>query len=471
MATTTKFVFGVVNSAYTKGAIGTCLSNGTQKTVALTKYGGSTNDFGGDPHVLALNKNVTIDGSTCYAATIASDYTYVVTYRGKTVYGMYDGLTFGSPKKVAKSDNESSFSTTNVWNATNPYSLVMGTDYFYINDYDMTSYDSSTNGTNSIYLIKASDFTQKMVYYIAPTVSGYSRCSCVALNEYNGMLLALFIYYKSNSDGSFTYTNSKLILLPKNETTTTPVSAIATVNCGLNASTITVSGNYVYVTSYGGKQVAGGNSASKIEVFQISQSGSTYSFTLKKTITPSNIPSETNYGSTKGNFMGIEVVTGTDNKNYAVILVARYNSAYSQYEYALFRFLESTIQTTGTLSQAGYKTVETISPAGATWGFIKDRATGELFIATGKGIGKVNATTSSVTVTDITNASDYAISSSVTGYVLNTATYNAHVAASSTAKGGKETLSVTTVPAGTVQTVIRPHLTREEIQALQESKS
>ena len=40
-----------------------------------------------------------------------------------------------------------------------------------------------------------------------------------------------------------------------------------------------------------------------------------------------------------------------------------------------------------------------------------------------------------------------------------------------TTKGGKETLSVTTVPAGTVQTVIRPHLTREEIQALQESKS
>lgn len=383
------------------------------------------------------------------------------------MYGIYDGINFGSPKEVAKSDNESSFSTTNIWNATNPYSAVMGTDCFYINDFDMTSEDA---GTNKIYQIKASDFTQKLVYYTAPTVSGYTRCSCVALNEYNGMLLALFNYYNYSS-GTFNYTNSKLVLLPKNESATSAVSAIATVNCALNANTVTVSGTYVYVTSYGGKQVAGGNSASKIQVFQISQSGSTYSFTLKKTITPSNIPSGTNYGSTKGNFMGIEVVTGTDNKNYAVILVARYNSSYSQYEYALFRFLESAIQTSGTPSHAGYKAVATVSPAGATWGFIKDRATGELFIVTGKGIGKVNATTSSITVTDITNASDYAISSSVTGFVLNTATYNAHVAVSGIAESGEEKLSTTAVPAGTVQTIIRPHLTREEIEVLQESKS
>ncbi|MBQ7418393.1 MAG: hypothetical protein IJV18_09990 [Acidaminococcaceae bacterium] len=463
MATTTKFVFGVVNSAYTKGAIGTCLSNGTQKTVALTKYGGSTNDFGGDPHVLALNKNVTVDGSTCYAATIASNYTYQTSYRGKAVYGLYDGLTFGSPKKVAKSDNESSFSTTNIWNATNPYSAVMGTNCFYINDFDMTTTDA---GTNKIYQINASDFTQKMVYYTAPTISGYTRCSCVALNEYNGMLLALFNYYNYSS-GTFTYTNSKLVLLPKNESATSAVSAIRVFSNGLpNANTLTVSGNYVYVTSFGGAQVAGGNSNSKIQVLKITQSGSTYSISSVRTIEPSNIPSETNYGTTNGDFMGIETVTGTDNNSYAVILVARYNNTYSQYEYALFRFLETAIQASGTLSQAGYKAVETVSPAGPTWGLIKDRATGELFIAIGKGIGKVNATTSSITVSNITNASDYAISSSVTGYVLNTATYNTHVAVSSTAKGGEETLSTTTVPAGTVQTVIRPHLTREEIDAL-----
>lgn len=71
MATATKFVFGVVNSAYTKGAIGTCLSNGTQKTVALKKYGGSSNDFGGDPHVLALNTNLTVNSfGTIPAGTV-----------------------------------------------------------------------------------------------------------------------------------------------------------------------------------------------------------------------------------------------------------------------------------------------------------------------------------------------------------------------------------------------------------------
>jgi hypothetical protein len=463
MATATKFVFGVVNSAYTKGAIGTCLSNGTQKTVALKKYGGSSNDFGGDPHVLALNTNLTVNGNTCTAATIASNYTYATSYRGKAVYGIYDGINFGSPKAVAKSDNETSFSTTNIWNATNPYSSVMGSTCFYINDYDMTS---STSGTNSIYQIKASDFTQKMVYYTAPTVSGYNRCSCVALNEYNGKLLALFIYY-NYSGGTFTYTNSKLILLPKNDSATSAVSALATVNCNANASTITVSGNFVYVTSYGGQQVAGGNSTSQIQVFQITQSGSSYSFSTIRTITPSNIPSGAGYGTTKGNFLGIETVMGSNNKSYVVILVARYNNTYTQYEYALIRFLETAIQATGSLSSAGYKSKTTITTAGATWGFIKDYATGELFMATGNAIYKVNASTSTVTVNAITNATDYAINSSTTGYVLNTATYNAHVTVSkNNTDDTEEERSFGTIPAGTVQTVLRPHLTREEIEAM-----
>ncbi|MBR1662353.1 MAG: hypothetical protein IJ694_08810 [Acidaminococcaceae bacterium] len=461
MATTTKFVFGVVNSAYTKGAIGTCLSNGTQKTVALTKYGGSTNDFGGDPHVLALNKNVTVDGSTCYAATIASNYTYQTSYRGKAVYGLYDGLTFGSPKKVAKSDNESSFSTTNIWNATNPYSAVMGTSCFYINDFDMTTADA---GTNKIYQINASDFTQKMVYYTAPAVSGYTRCSCVALNEYNGMLLALFNYYNYSS-GTFTYTNSKLVLLPKNESATSAVSALATVNCSPNANTITVSDDYVYVTSFGGAQIEGGNSASRIQVIKITQSGSSYSMAVQKTYTPNSLSSATTYGRT-GDFMGVEVVKGTDNNNYAVILVARFENNYDHYRYQLVRILESTFRT-GSLSGATYFTPSaTVSPAGATWGLIKDRATGELFIAIGKGISKVNATTSTVTVTAITVASDYAITSSVSGYVLNTATYNAHVAVTSAA--AQTEVEKAALSSGVVQTVIRPHLTREEIEKLRQ---
>lgn len=460
MATATKFVFGVVNSAYTKGAIGTCLSNGTQKTVALKKYGGSSNDFGGDPHVLALNKNVTISGSTCYAGTVVSNYTYSTTpyiwARGEAVYGMYDGLTFGSPKKLAKSDNETSFSTTNIWNATNPYSLVMGTNYFYINDYDM-----HTANTGSIYQIKASDFTQKLEYY-SLTDTNYQRCSCVALNEYNGMLLALFIRssYDSNTN-QFSYGNSTLVLLPKNETTTSAVTALASVNCTANASTITVSDNYVYVTSYGGVQTAGGNSTSRIQVIQITQSGSTYSMSVKKTISPTKLPSGTSYGQ-NGNFMGVEIVTGSDNNKYAVVLVAKYNSAWTQYQYELVRTLESNLRA-GNLNNPNYL-YGTVGTPGATWGLIKDKATGELFLANGVGILKVNATTSTVSVTSITVASDYAINSTTSGHVLNTVTYNAHVAVSK--DGITEICSIAEVPAGTVQTVIHPHLTREEIKLL-----
>ena len=460
MATTTKFVFGVVDEVYSQGVIGTCLSNGSQKTVALTKYAGSANDFGGDPHVLALNKNVTIDGSTCYAGTIVSNYTYDTGYRGKAVYGMYDGLSFGSPKKVAKSDNETDFSTTNLWNATNPYSVVMGTNCFYVNDFDMTTENA---GTNQIYQINASDFTQKMVYYTAPTVSGYTRCSCVALNEYNGMLLALFNYYNYAS-GTFTYTNSKLVLLPKNESATSAVSALATVSCRPNANTITVSGNYVYVTSYGGAQVAGGNSASRIQVIKITQSGSTYSLTaLPKMITPSMLPS-TAYG-TSGSFMGVEVVN-INNSNYAVVLAAKYNTGWTQYEYELVCVPESNLQSVNLDSAISYYGV--VTTPGATWGLIKDRATGELFVATGVGISKITTTTSSITVSSITSASDYAITATATGHVLNTVTYNAHVAVTSAASQVQMEKSATvSTPSAVVQTVIHPHLTREEIALLQ----
>ncbi len=458
MATVTKFVFGVVNSAYTKGAIGTCLSNGTQKTVALKKYGGSSNDFGGDPHVLALNADITVNGNTCNAATIASNYTYQTSYRGKAVYGIYDGINFGAPKAVAKSDNETSFSTTNIWNATNPYSSVMSSSCFYINDYDMTT---SNAGTNNVYQIKASDFTQKMIYYTAPTVSGYNRCSCVALNKFSGKLLALFIYY-NYSGGTFTYTNSKLVLLPKNDSATSPVSALATINCNANASTITVNGNYVYVTSYGGQQVAGGNSTSKIEVIQISQSGSSFTMTLSNTITPSSLSTTTGYGQT-GNFMGVEIITGTDSKKYAVVLVAKYNSSWTKYEYELVRVLQNTLRA-GSLNNASYYYNSNVTPPGATWGLIKDSSTGELFVVTGGGISKVNATTSTVSVTSITVASDYAINTSTSGYVLNTATYNAQVTVSKDADKGEA--NTTAIPVETVQTVIRPHLTSEELAIL-----
>lgn len=466
MATTTKFVFGVVNSAYTKGAIGTCLSNGTQKTVALTKYAGSTNDFGGDPHVLALRANLTVNGNTCNAATIASNYTYQTSYRGKAVYGIYDGINFGSPKEVAKSDNESSFSTSNIWNATNPYSAVIGSTCFYINDYDMTT---SNAGTNNIYQIKNSDFSQRMVYYTAPTVSGYNRCSCVALNEYNGMLLALFIYY-NYSGGTFTYGNSKLVLLPKNDTATSAVSAIATVDCNANASTITVSGNYVYITSFGGAQVAGGNNTSQIDIILITQTGSSYSMAISgNSITPLNLPSSSGYGQV-GNFMGVEVITGSDSNNYAVILVAKYNTNWTKYEYELVRVLESTLQS-NSLTNATYKYVSSITPAGATWGLIKDSTTGELFVVIGKGISKVNASTSTISVSTVTIASNYSITSSVKGYVLNTATYNANVTVNSTSKETDVEKSTTvSVPTGTVQTVIRPHLTKEEIEILTKNK-
>lgn len=461
MTTLTKFAFGVVNSSYTKGAIATCRSNGSSKTVVLKKYGGSSSDFGGDPHVLALRTGLTVNGNNCRVATIASNYTYQTSYRGKAVYGIYDGISFGSPKAVAKSDNETSFSTTNIWNATNPYSAVMGTNYFYINDYDMTT---SNAGTNNIYRIKASDFTQNMVYYTAPTVAGYNRCSCVALNEYNGMLLALFIYY-NYSGGTFTYTNSKLVLLPKNETTTTAVSAIATVNCTANASTITVSGNYVYVTSFGGAQAAGGNSTSRLQVIKITSSGSSYSMTLDYTITPSNLPSGTTYGK-KGNFMGVEVVTGTDNNSYAVILLAKYDTSWTQYEYELVRVLESNLQA-GSLSSPNYY-YATVTTPGATWGLIKDKLTSELFLVNGVGICSVDATTSTISVNSITVASDYNITTSISGHVLNTATYNATVNVSK--DNSLEEISTTKASADTVQTVIRPHLTREEIELLCQNK-
>lgn len=461
MTTVTKFAFGVVNSTYTKGAVCTCYSNGTAKTKVLTAItlGSANENLGGDPRVLALHKNLTVSGSTCYAGTIVSNYTYTIGERGAAVFGLYDGLTFGPPKKTAISDNKTGFSSPNVWNVTNPYSVVMGTNCFYLNDYDMAQ---ATTRRNSVYQMNAAPFTQKRKYYTAPAVTNYPKCSCVALNEYDGKLLALFIYYTA----SLSYANSKLVLLPKNESGTSAVSALTTASCGKNASTITVSGDYVYVTSFGGKQNPGGNTTSKIEVFKITFNSSTnkYSFTNKKTITTSMLPlplppPNKSYGQT-GNFMGVEVVTGSNNQKYAVILLAKYDSGYTKYEYELVRVLESNLRA-GKLDNPNIKYESDVNPAGATWGLIKDSATGELFMAIGKGISKINASTSTIGVTAVTTANEYTIETGHTGYVLNTAVYNAHVAV---AKGAAERAAA--VPAPGVINVIRPHLTVEEIKEL-----
>ena len=150
--------------------------------------------------------------------------------------------------------------------------------------------------------------------------------------------------------------------------------------------------------------------------------------------------------------------------------MAKYNTNWTKYEYELVRVLESTLQS-NSLTNATYKYVSSITPAGATWGLIKDSTTGELFVVIGKGISKVNASTSTISVSTVTIASNYSITSSVKGYVLNTATYNANVTVNSTSKETDVEKSTTvSVPTGTVQTVIRPHLTKEEIEILTKNK-
>lgn len=365
-----KFGLGIVTDDYSEGWISSCLSDSTQKYTVLTSVPDGTGsvsaiDMGTDPRVIPISDS----------ATLADNYHYSSSAVGDGVYGVYNPS--GSISTVpaweqlqTATTNQASYPAAKTWTAANPYGALQKDEKMYLSDYDNGKIFRYTTTSNAY----SEDAFGSNPYYFAPTLpTGATRAGAMGMDVQANGMVAAFTFY-GVSGWNYTYQPSGLYLLPVNNTATASVSALASTTCTKNVNGTTVHGDFVYTTAFGGMQQDGGNDTSTLQVFQITGSGSSASLNLKKTITPAMLPntapdtSSPNFGQS-GDFLGVEIVS-VNGVNYAFILLANYDSGYTKYTYQILKVAETTLQAGG-LSGAA-RVTGTVSPAGASWGLLKD---------------------------------------------------------------------------------------------------
>lgn len=413
-----KFGLGMVTADYSTGWISSCLSDSTQKYTVLTSVPDGTGsvsaiDMGTDPRVIPISDS----------ATLANNYHYSSSDIGNGVYGVYDPS--GSVSTVpaweqlqTATTNQTSYPAAKTWTAANAYGAIQSGSKMYLNDYDTGKIFRYTTDSNA--------YSEDGVYYSPTIPSGASRAAAIAMDVQTSGIVAVFSFY-SVLNWVYTYQNSGLYLLPLGNTAPLPVTEYDSTDCGKNVNGETVNGDYVYVTSFGGSQQAGGNTASTLEVFTIANE----EFTKKATITTSMLPDTsgddyTVHFGTAGDFLGVEIVP-VDGNNRAIMLLAHYDTNYTKYDYELLSVSESVLQA-GTLNGAICVT-GTVSPAGASWGLLKDD-NNDLYLVDGVHIKKINP--SDLSMTTVCSASDFTsdgTSSGTAGGLLNTAGIVIHASA------------------------------------------
>lgn len=433
-----KFGIGVVRTqvvdsqvSYLEGWIGACLTNGTgasgaDKNTVLTSVPDGSGTvaavlMGTDPRVIPLDTSAI--GSD--PRSLVDNYHYSSSDIGIGIYGIYDPSGTASwPQKQTATTDQTSYPAAKTWTATNPYGAIQGSGKMFLNDYDY--------GKIFRYTTTADDYTEDGVYYSPDLPSGAERTAANAMDVQESHIIAAFSFY-SVANWVYTYQNSGLFLLPLDNTGTLPVEEYASASCGKNVNGVTASGDFAYVTSYGGSQQGGGNTSSTLEVFQTIHSGSSYSFDNIATITTSMLPSGSSFGQT-GDFIGAEiipVVNGSTTKKYAFILLAHYPSGvWTTCQYEILRVEESQLQD-GDISTATYVT-GSVTDVGASWGLLKSDDD-KLYFVDGKNVTEVNtaASTPALYSTPVCSASDFT-SGGHEGSIINSAGIVTHTAVAET---------------------------------------
>lgn len=361
---------GVVNTSYSAGFVSTVDETGARSIGVVTHITGDPNPLmSGDPRVLGFKHN----GAD--RALVAS-YRYTAGSAGDSVFGIYDPTTWSLI--VQK--------TTTDWGFSNPYGLVVIGDDLFVQDYD--------SGTITK-VDMASGYTSSIVYTVTPA-SGYTAHGN-GMDHYNDTSDDYLVAVYSQVDASYNYTNSILVLL---DISTSPVTA-TTVSVNNNAVSVSVDGNYAYVSSSGGSQVPGGNGAnSKLEVIDLTTPA------VLATITATTTP------STFGDFVDTAFVAGS-----AYVLLANYNSTYTIYTYRIIKTTALALQTGSFGTNSNYSTT---TPAGATWLLAPDSSL--LWFVSGNVVNLVNTSIplSSGAITAMANATN----GSSSGIGLGSATIN-----------------------------------------------
>lgn len=408
-----KFAAGVIPSDYSAGWVVSCLSDGSaasKKTVLTEVPAGEA--MQSDPRVVPVTDS----------ATLVDNYQYGSEGIGTGMYGIFDPAgIFPEPSapplwevlQTAKTaDAPTTVTAKQIWTAANPYGALQKDTKMYLSDYDNGKIFRYTTASNAY----SEDKFGANAYYFAPTLpSGATRAGAMGMDaQANGMVVA-FTFYSTDESGNYTYQPSGLYLLPVDNAATASVTPLASTTCTENVNGTTVNGDFVYTTSFGGMQQAGGNKTSALEVFQITGSGSNYSFNSIKKIVATDIN-----GISTGDFLGVEVV-GDD----AFILMANYDESYETYTYQILKVAVSALNADTGVPAVEKRVDGTVSPAGATWGLLKDD-NNDLYLVDGVNIKKINP--ADLSLTTICSASDFTFNSTK-GDVLNTAGIVIHASA------------------------------------------
>ncbi|SDF31769.1 hypothetical protein [Sporomusa acidovorans] len=404
---------GVVNSSYSKGIASTVTfgSPVTRHPGVVTELPAGTN-LSSDPRVLAFMHG------TNERAMIAS-YTYATPPSvGSATFGVYAPTTtgsWGSPIATATTSGG-----TNNWGISNPWGLVSIDKYLYIQDYD----------SNNIAIVDmASGYT--LAGTISNVFTGYdsgktphgSGMDVYSFDDPDTLTTVYVLAALYNqSDSSYTYGNSGLVLIRVDGTTATTIGTIITLT--KNATSVTVeadsaSGNfYAYVTAMGGMQTAGGNgSASTVQAVTLPNtvSGGIYTPTLAllNTVTAMTSP------STFGDFNDIEFWDSN-----AYILGSNYDSSYSTYTYRLIRVAAASLRS-GSFSGSSNTGALTSTPAGATW--LLAPANDTLWLVDGNFVHNVPAGTLSSGSTPFGSATADATDGTSSGVGLGTSDVNGNL--------------------------------------------
>ncbi len=177
----------------------------------------------------------------------------------------------------------------------------------------------------------------------------------------------------------------------------------------VNANGLTVNGDYAYVTSYGGAQQPGGNEASQMEVFVLTNGSPEWVTSIDASAIPNN------FG---GDFSDVAFANGK-----AYVLVAHYNDDYSQYEYMIIQTTENDLLN-GVFGTAVKFYDSTVAPAAPTIVLLPNG--NDLYFIDGVSVYSIDTSVdiSASALTRLCTAANFTLTegeTTYTGYEFNTA--------------------------------------------------
>lgn len=346
MISNSKLAYGNTNESYSAGRVNQITDDAlkTIKQGVVTAIAG--NSIGGDPRVLPfLDK----DGEE---RALVANYSSSGWQPGQADFAVF--------KPISGDYNWYPVATKTHLNwpdVLNPYAIAITDDaideYMYIGDYDSAKI-VRIDMTNDNYNQEEDEQENKIVFYQFPAVPDY-RAHCASLGIIGtGSDTRIVALFNQETSSYASYLDSTLVIIdpagvaspiyygPRNETGHTADSGL-----GANAVSMTIQGGYAYVSSYGGKQDAGGNANSKLQAVSVATSGATIVGTIGSAI------------GDMGDFVST-VIDGSD----AYVLRANYNVNYTQYLYKIYKTTTTNLQTSTSLPVQFYQASE--PPTGIT---------------------------------------------------------------------------------------------------------